>query len=75
MDRQKTEQRPESLAKLWEVDESEAIKIAEELAQLGFFEERGTREEPNFWVPFLYRDALRMVQGKAWEATNAEADD
>ena len=37
----------------------------DELVELGFFEERGTREEPTFWVPFLYRDALDLIQGKA----------
>lgn len=62
---QKTEQTPDSLSDLWGIDRSAAIAKAKELVELGFFEERGTREEPTFWVPFLYRDALELIQGKA----------
>jgi hypothetical protein len=51
------------------VERDAAITRARELAALGLFEERGTSEQPTFWVPFLYRDALRLVQGRA------EADD
>jgi hypothetical protein len=65
LDGQKTEHTPNSLAVLWGKRNSEAITIARELVELGFFEERGTKEEPAFWVPFLYRDALQMIQGKA----------
>lgn len=62
---QKAEQTPDSLSDLWKVDCSAAIAKAKELVELGFFEERGTRDEPTFWVPFLYRDALNLIQGKA----------
>ena len=74
---QKTEQTPSSLAELWELSEADALLIAKDLVDLGFFERRGTREEPTFWVPFLYRDALHMVQGKAGETSrpDQEADD
>lgn len=61
----KTEQSVESLASVWEVDADQALKIANELVEIGFFEQRGTKAAPAFWVPFLYRDALNMVQGKA----------
>lgn len=62
---EKAEQTPESLCALWNVDRDAAISKAKELATLGLFEERGTREQPTFWVPFLYRDALNLVQGRA----------
>ena len=62
---QKTEQTPESLAEHWSVSDGEARNLANELADLGFFEIRGTKEDPTYWVPFLYRDALSLVQGKA----------
>jgi len=65
LDGQKTEHTPHSLAALWDKRNSEATVIARDLVELGFFEERGTKEEPTFWVPFLYRDALQMIQGKA----------
>lgn len=65
MEGRKAEQTPESLAAIWGVSEQEALHKAKDLVALGFFEERGTRMEPTFWVPFLYRDALYLVQGKA----------
>lgn len=62
---QKAEQNPETLASVWAVDRDAAVKKAGELVTLGFFEQRGTRLEPTFWVPFLYRDGLNLIQGKA----------
>jgi hypothetical protein len=62
---QKAEQTPESLMQTWGADRSEAIAIASALASLGFFEQRGSQAEPTFWVPFLYRDALGLIQGQA----------
>ncbi|CCV03449.1 conserved hypothetical protein [Mesorhizobium metallidurans STM 2683] len=62
---QKTEQTPESLAELWGMDRANAVGKANRLVDLGVFEERGTREQPTYWVPFLYRDALKLVQGRA----------
>jgi len=62
---EKTEQNPESLGSIWNVSRNEAIAKAQQLVKLGFFQVRGTRVEPTFWVPFLYRDGLNMVQGKA----------
>ncbi|HVI28857.1 P-loop ATPase, Sll1717 family [Hansschlegelia sp.] len=65
LDGQKTEQTPDSLSELWGVPRAEAIAKAAELVDLGFFQARGTRSEPTYWVPFLYRDALHLVQGRA----------
>ncbi|MDG4874224.1 hypothetical protein P9273_03810 [Mesorhizobium sp. WSM4935] len=62
---QRTEQTPESLAELWGMSRSAAATKAARLVELGIFEERGTREQTSYWVPFLYRDALKMVQGRA----------
>ncbi|HBE77676.1 MAG TPA: hypothetical protein DDW65_07795 [Firmicutes bacterium] len=62
---EKTQQNPQALAKIWQISEPEAITIAYELVKIGFFEERGQRGTPEFWVPFLYRDALKMIQGTA----------
>jgi hypothetical protein len=62
---QKTQQTPATLAKIWGVSEPEALANADKLAEVGFFEKQGAREQPVFWVPFLYRDALRLVQGPA----------
>lgn len=62
---EKTQQTPKTLTKIWGVSEDRALTNAEKLAEIGFFERRGTKEQPLFWVPFLYRDALNMVQGPA----------
>jgi hypothetical protein len=62
---EKTQQTPETLAKIWRVSEANALVQAEKLAEVGFFEKRGTKELPVFWIPFLYRDALNLVQGQA----------
>ena len=36
-----------------------------QLAEIGFFQKKGPKEDPEYWVPFLYRPALEMVQGAA----------
>jgi hypothetical protein len=63
--REKATQYPESLAGIWKLSVEQATKTAEDLAQVGFFEIRGTKEQPEYWVPFLFRDALELVQGAA----------
>jgi len=62
---ERTSQRLATLAAIWRVDEQEAGRLAEELAEVGFFEKRGTRDEREYWVPFIYRDYLDLVQGAA----------
>ncbi|WP_422036423.1 P-loop ATPase, Sll1717 family [Reyranella sp.] len=62
---EKAEQTPAALSAIWKTDERTAIERATGLVEVGFFEKRGTRDEPTFWVPFLYRDALGLIQGKA----------
>lgn len=61
----KTSHTATTLSKVWRTSPDEAKKLAEDLVQIGFFERRGTSEAPQYWVPFLYRDALDMVQGSA----------
>jgi glutathione S-transferase len=61
----KAEQRPDTLAEIWDLPVDGAQSIAEELVEVGFFELRGTKQEPQYWVPFLYRDALNLVRGVA----------
>jgi hypothetical protein len=61
----KAQQTPASLMGVWNANEPRARFIADRLVQLGFFERRGTRDEPIYWVPFLYRDVLGLIQGEA----------
>lgn len=65
---ERTLQTPETLGRSWGVEATEANERASELVAVGFFERRGSRGAPEYWVPFLYRDALELVQGAA-EAT------
>ncbi|TFV78291.1 hypothetical protein E4P39_03435 [Blastococcus sp. CT_GayMR19] len=70
MEGQKSRQNDASLASVWGVSEAEAAKIADQLVVVGFFEPR----LGDYWVPFIYRPALEMVQGSA-EGVAAAADD
>lgn len=62
---EKTLQTPETLSVIWGISKDEAAMRAERLAGIGFFEGQGRLHTKSFWVPFLYRDALDMVQGAA----------
>lgn len=62
---EKTEQSPQTLAKLWGVAPEKAVAVADRLVEAGFFERKKLKERTSFRVPFLYRDALNMVQGAA----------
>src|SRR5437870_3414353 len=61
----KTSHTPDTLAELWSIPVEQAVAKATELVAIGFFEPRGSRQAPEYWVPFLYRDALDLVQGAA----------
>lgn len=62
---ERAEQTATSLAQIWEVAEEQARDIARRLAEIGFFEVRGDKESLSYWVPFIYRPALNLVQRKA----------
>jgi len=49
-----------SLAELWQETVEAATKIAENLVEIGFFEKKGSRKNPSFWVPYVYQPALEM---------------
>jgi len=62
---EKTSQTPTTLSIIWGTSEDEAVQRATSLVEVGFFEKRGSKQAPEYWVPFLYRDALDLVQGSA----------
>jgi len=68
---EQAEQTLQTLAEIWMVEPAEATAIAQRLAEVGVFEPRGTKAEPRYWVPFLYRPALHLVQGAASEPTSS----
>ncbi|WP_174546230.1 P-loop ATPase, Sll1717 family [Nocardiopsis dassonvillei] len=57
---QKSDHSIDSLSSIWEIPRDAAKEVAMQLAEIGFFEQRST-----FWVPFLYRPALNLVQGRS----------
>lgn len=60
-----TQQTVDTLARIWACRREDALTKANELTEIGFFLNKGPKDEPQFWVPFLYRSALKMVQGAA----------
>lgn len=62
---QKTDHSSESLASLWETTTDEAKAVADNLVSAGFFEKRRDGSSHRYWVPFLYRDALKLSQGSS----------
>lgn len=64
---EKTEQTHQSLSAIWKVPDDEVVRRIADLVRVGFFQERGGRDNWTYWVPFLYRDSLNMVQGTAEE--------
>jgi hypothetical protein len=71
---EKTNQSLQTLGEIWHMTEDEAREVAEALVEIGFFERRGDNSSPAYWVPFLYRPALNLVQGSA-EPGMGDSDD
>lgn len=67
---QKTEHNIESLGRVWKVSEDEANSVAKVLRNVGFFEERLSKGETTYWIPFVYRSYLALSQGKMQELQN-----
>jgi energy-coupling factor transporter ATP-binding protein EcfA2 len=64
---QKAEQTVETLASLWKCSTEEAQAAVTRLVDIGFFEKRGSGDSSTLWIPFIYRPALKIVQGSAEE--------
>ena len=62
---EKTQYLAASLVKIWKLSADKTIQVVRDLCMIGFFEQRGEKENPIFWVPILYRDALDLVQGSS----------
>jgi hypothetical protein len=62
---EKAEQTIDTLMVAWNVTAVEAEKRARLLVEIGVFEKRGERRSPKYWVPLVYRSALKLVQGSA----------
>ncbi len=62
---QKAEQSLQSLQVLWQTTPEKATELADRLISVGFFEKRDRKGITSFWIPFIYRGALKLVQGRA----------
>ena len=71
---QKTEHNVESLSRLWQKPEETAAAVAKEMRDVGFFEERTSKGETTYWIPFVYRSYLALSQGKMQELQNSGMD-
>lgn len=62
----------ETLSNLWKdlTEEKNIRVIADKLVEIGFFERRDGKQGISYWTPFLYRDALSMIQRKAFSSKN-----
>lgn len=66
LEEEKAEQTPETLAQIWGVPVDRARSLAVRLVEIGVFDgSLGSKSQPRYWIPFLYRPALRSVQGAA----------
>lgn len=54
-----------NLALVWGTSEDEALRIASQLEEVGFFEKIGSNPDISWRAPFLYRPALSLIQGSA----------
>lgn len=63
----KTAHTVDSLSHLWKCDLEKAEKTVQALHQIGLLNIRINLStgQTNYWVPFLYRPALELVQGSA----------
>ena len=62
---EKAEHTIETLSNIWGMNLTKAAELAYELVAIGFFEEKGSKQNPRFWVPFMYRIELDIIQGSA----------
>lgn len=61
----KATQDAQSLEELWNVDTEETSERISRLVEIGFFKRKNEKGRFVYWVPFLYRPGLEMVQGSA----------
>lgn len=66
LENNKAEHSIETLSGIWKITEEEALSIAHELGEIGFFDQKIAKMEKTYKIPFLYRFHLNISQGKAF---------
>ncbi|MFD7566252.1 P-loop ATPase, Sll1717 family [Streptomyces tendae] len=74
LEAQKTNHSVQSLSSIWQESEERTKQICTRLVEIGFFEKRGEPPSLQYWVPFLYRPALHLVQGSAEGVIDSPSD-
>ena len=66
LSKRRTEQNIKTLSKIYGTPPQETLKTIHKLMEIGLFSERKSRKnvQSTYWVPFIFRPALEMVQGK-----------
>lgn len=75
LERRKSQQSIETLTDIWEIEADETRAIADQLVEVGFFERRQALGQTVYWIPFLYRDSLGLIQGTEGTADQGAADE
>ena len=75
LERRKTLQTVATLSEIWACPLDDARALAAQLVEVGFFERRVGPGGEGFWVPFVYRDALQLVQGTEGGAVGDSSDE
>jgi hypothetical protein len=60
----KATQNLKTLRQIWQLDENECKRVAGELESVGVLKPFGRADRKEWQVPFLYRPALELVQGR-----------
>lgn len=60
----RAEQTLETLREIWELDTGKVEDIVGSLVAAGFFQERQSGDGVSYWIPFVFRPYLKLVQGK-----------
>lgn len=72
--KQKTRQSIGTLSALWGVSHGEALQVAERLVKAGFFVVEEKHGLQTYWIPFIYKAALELVQGAAFDTSVAAVE-
>jgi len=64
LENEKSDHTPDTLANIWRVNADDAVGIAYQLVDIGFFQFTGTRRAPRFLLPLLYQSALKIRRGR-----------
>lgn len=66
LENSKAEHNLRTLSAAWKLSEESTVSVAQQLNEIGFFDQTIARTEKTYKIPFLYRFHLNISQGKAF---------